>query len=139
MSRVPIREAIKQLIAEGLAVPAPGRGAQVAAINDDFARDMIEVRAVLEGLTARLAARHCDADARAVIQALLERGRTLAQSGDEDGLAPLNAAFHELLAAAGANAALREVMRPLRERTELRSSAATAPERAAAWIGANTP
>ena len=35
MSRVPIREAIKQLMAEGLAVPAEGaRGAQVAALSD---------------------------------------------------------------------------------------------------------
>ena len=41
MSRVPIREAIKQLVVEGLAVPAAdapgGRGAQVATLSADVA------------------------------------------------------------------------------------------------------
>ncbi len=121
MSRVPIREAIKQLVAEGLAVPAaaPARGAEVATVSEAAARDLIEVRAVLEGLTARLAARHCDGAVRASIEALLARGGALVSGGAEADLARLNAAFHELLAAAGANQALGEVMRPLRERTEL--------------------
>ncbi|UPY38408.1 GntR family transcriptional regulator [Sediminicoccus sp. KRV36] len=131
MSRVPIREAIKQLIAEGLAVPAEaapgGRGAQVAEMTEGFARDLIEVRAVLEGLTARLAARHCKAAIRVEILELLERGTRLAallrdEAGGEataSDLAALNIAFHDLLALAGTNQALREVMRPLRERTEL--------------------
>ena len=119
MSRVPIREAIKQLLTEGLAVPAAGRGAQVAAISEEMARDMIEVRAVLEGLTARLAARHCDVATRIIIQDLLDRGRALVLADAAEALAPLNAAFHRLLAAAGANAVLRDVMRPLRDRTEL--------------------
>lgn len=119
MSRVPIREAIKQLVAEGLAVPSPGRGAQVAIVSLDLARDLIEVRAVLEGLTARLAARHCNEPTRAAIQRLLAQGRLLAQAGLGEELAAMNSVFHDLLAAAGANAALRDVMRPLRERTEL--------------------
>ncbi|MBS7790563.1 GntR family transcriptional regulator [Roseococcus sp. SDR] len=122
MSRVPIREAIQQLIAEGLAVPAEGtRGAQVAVMTEDFARDLIEVRAVLEGLTARLAARHCNAKTQAEIEALLERGAALAAAPQRDAeqLAALNTEFHDLLALAGTNQALREVMRPLRERTEL--------------------
>ena len=119
MSRVPIREAIKRLMAEGLAVPAAGRGAEVAAVSEDLARDLIEVRAVLEGLTARLAARHCNAAGRAAIVELLDRGRALAQSGAAGELAPVNAAFHTLLATAGANAALSDVMRSLRDRTEL--------------------
>ncbi len=120
MSRVPIREAIQQLLAEGLAVPVAGaRGAQVAAITEAFARDLIEVRAVLEGLNARLATRHCDGPTRARITALLERGDALSAIGAEAELAAMNAAFHELLAAAGSNQALGEVMRPLRERTEL--------------------
>lgn len=118
MSRVPIREAIKQLTAEGLAVPVEGaRGAQVAAMTEAFARDLIEVRAVLEGLTARLAARNCTPRARSEIQALLERGQAMANDAEE--LARMNTAFHEMLAQAGTNQALREVMRPLRERTEL--------------------
>ena len=122
MSRVPIREAIKQLAGRGAGGAGRAAGAwrrRSPTVSEEFARDLIEVRAVLEGLTARLAARHCDGAARAAIQALLARGGALASRGAEAELAQLNAAFHELLAAAGANQALGEVMRPLRERTEL--------------------
>lgn len=123
MSRVPIREAIKQLVAEGLAVPAEGapggRGAQVAAVTAEVARDLIEVRAVLEGLNARLAARRGEPETIARIRELLGRGEAAAATGTRAELAALNAAFHELLAVAGANRALQELMRPLRERTEL--------------------
>ena len=123
MSRVPIREAIKQLVAEGLAVPSeqgPGkRGAQVADLTPDFARDLIEVRAVLEGLNARLAARHRKPEALTGIRHLLEQGQAVAATGAAEELARLNASFHDLLVDAGANRVLQELMRPLRERTEL--------------------
>ena len=123
MSRVPIREAIKQLVAEGLAVPSeqgPGkRGVQVAALTPDFARDLIEVRAVLEGLNARLAARHRKPEALAGIRRMLEQGQAVAASGGAEELVRLNASFHDLLVDAGANRVLQELMRPLRERTEL--------------------
>ncbi len=120
MSRVPIREAIKQLITEGLAEPVDGgRGAQVAALSPEDAQDLIEVRAVLEGLTARLAARRRDPRKVARIQELLLEGDALAARGSPAELAALNISFHELLAAAGANQALQELMRPLRERTEM--------------------
>ncbi len=123
MSRVPIREAIKQLVAEGFAVPAEsapgGRGVQVAAVDAEFARDLIEVRAVLEGLNARLAARHRKPAVLGKIHHLLQRGQALAVEGSSAELAQLNAAFHDLLVDAGANRVLQELMRPLRERTEL--------------------
>src|SRR5947209_5863792 len=81
MSRVPIREAIKQLVIEGLAVPAAdapgGRGAQVATLSPDVAAELIEVRAVLEGLNARLAARNQAPGKVARIEALLAHGAAL--------------------------------------------------------------
>jgi DNA-binding GntR family transcriptional regulator len=128
MSRVPIREAIKQLVAEGLAVPAEGapggRGVQVATPSADFAAELIEVRAVLEGLNARLAARNRSPAVLTQVEALLARGGALTQAtpvqdGPAEELAALNAAYHRLLDEAGTNRALRELMRPLRERTEL--------------------
>lgn len=123
MSRVPIREAIKQLVVEGLAVPAAdapgGRGAQVATLSADAAAELIEVRAVLEGLNARLAARNQAPDKLSRIAALLARGRTLPEEGAAEARAELNADYHALLAEAGANRVLQELMRPLRERTEM--------------------
>jgi DNA-binding GntR family transcriptional regulator len=120
ISRVPIREAIKQLVTEGLAEPARGgRGVQVAALTAEFAEDLIEVRAVLEALTARLAARHRDAAAAAAIRDLIAHGEALAADGPAEELARLNGAFHDLVVLAGANRVLQDMMRPLRERTEM--------------------
>jgi DNA-binding GntR family transcriptional regulator len=123
MSRVPIREAIKQLVVEGLAVPAAdapgGRGAQVATLSAEVAAELIEVRAVLEGLNARLAARNPAPAKGPRIEALLARGAALSAASPAEELAALNAEFHGLLAEAGANRVLQELMRPLRERTEM--------------------
>ncbi|MDO9711870.1 GntR family transcriptional regulator [Paracraurococcus lichenis] len=123
MSRVPIREAIKQLVVEGLAVPAEnapgGRGVQVAALSQDLAAELIEVRAVLEGLNARLAARNPAPFKVPRIEALLAHGAALSSGAAPEDLAALNADYHALLAEAGANRVLQELMRPLRERTEL--------------------
>ena len=55
VSRTPVREAIRMLELEGLVVMIPRRGAQVAAITKQDLRDVLEVRATLERLAARLA------------------------------------------------------------------------------------
>ena len=119
VSRVPIREAIQRLIAEGLAVPLEGRGAAVAVTTPALAEELVEVRAVLEGLNARLAARR---RGPAVVERLVEAlaaGNAAAATGSTAELARLNGSYHALLAAAGENAVLADVMRPLRERTNL--------------------
>src|SRR5689334_18256734 len=58
VSRVPIREALRLLAAEGLVEVQPRRGASVAEFSAEVAHDLVEVRAMLEGVNARLAARH---------------------------------------------------------------------------------
>ena len=117
VSRVPIREALRLLAAEGLIEITPRRGATVVALSRAAAREMIEVRATLEGLNARLAARrHLPATVRA-LEAVLETGNRATAKGDASTLYELNARFHDLLANAGGNAVLGEIMRTLRTRT----------------------
>src|SRR6185437_4850775 len=53
VSRNPVREALRSLAAEGLVIVAARRGAVVAALRREEAREMIEVRATLEALNAR--------------------------------------------------------------------------------------
>src|SRR6202045_5255261 len=55
VSRNPVREAIRVLASEGLVDVAARRGASVAVMSDQEARETIEVRALLEGENARLA------------------------------------------------------------------------------------
>jgi len=119
VSRIPVREALQLLSAEGLVDIQPRRGASVAAISADVAREMVEVRALLEGLNARLAARRHDPEVIAALRETLRKGNAAAGSGTVEELVDLNSEFHDLLAQAGRNTILWDIMRSLRERTSL--------------------
>jgi DNA-binding GntR family transcriptional regulator len=126
VSRVPIREALRMLAGEGLVDMQPRRGASVADVSPEVARDLVEVRATLEGLNARLAARHHDGAIVASLQRVLEAGNRAAKSKNVDDLVRLNGEFHDGLAEAGRNTILWDIMRTLRERTSLVFAANTA-------------
>src|SRR5688500_3082861 len=56
VSRLPVREAIRQLEHEGLLVSQPHRGTFVAQVTPDDIREMFSLREALESLAARLVA-----------------------------------------------------------------------------------
>ncbi|OOB79130.1 MAG: GntR family transcriptional regulator [Epulopiscium sp. Nuni2H_MBin003] len=60
VSRTPIREAIRKLEIEGLIVMVPRKGAQVAPFTKKDIADVLEVRAGLESLAAKLATTRAD-------------------------------------------------------------------------------
>lgn len=119
VSRVPVREAFKVLAGEGIVDLRPRRGAWVTAISADVARDLVEVRATLEGMNARLAARRNGTGIVPRLKEVLVRGNAAAQNGVTEELAGLNSEFHDLLAKAGSNRVLFDIMRSLRDRTNL--------------------
>lgn len=57
ISRTPVREAIRQLESEGLVTHLPRQGATVRGLDHAEVIELYEMRAVLEGMAARLAAR----------------------------------------------------------------------------------
>src|SRR6185437_2734806 len=107
------------LAAEGLVALTARRGAAVAAPSAEDAREMIEVRATLEALNARHAARRRDPAMIAVLEEVLRAGRQAAGAGDPERLPQLNERFHEALAAAGSNRVLGDLVRSLRLRTQI--------------------
>jgi len=119
VSRVPVREALKVLAGEGLVDLKPRRGAWVTAVSADITRDLVEVRAKLEGMNARLAARRREPDILEQLRHVLERGNAAAERGVAEELTGLNSEFHDLLARAGSNSVLFDIMRSLRDRTNL--------------------
>ena len=119
VSRIPVREALRMLAAEGVVDVQPRHGASVAKLSREAAREMVEVRATLEGLNARLAARHRESDLLKAVTKVLERGNAAAAAGKLGELAKFNGEFHDLLAKAGSNSVLGDLMRTLRERTQV--------------------
>src|SRR5260370_25586637 len=119
VSRVPVREALRSLAAEGLVRLLPRRGATVAEITPEIVAELVEVRARVEGLNARLAAQRHDPEIVAQLRDTLRRGNTASKAGTREELANLNAEFHDRLTEASRNSVLSEVMRGLRERTSL--------------------
>ena len=128
VSRNPVREAIRALAAEGLVEVSARRGASVASLSEQEARETVEVRALLEGHNARLAARRRDADMLQVIQGVLDNGAAAVAAGRLGELPELNRQFHRALAEAGQNRVLGEVLERLRTRT-VRLFAPEEPER----------
>ena len=133
VSRIPIREALRVLAGEGLVEVQPRRGASVADVSLDVARDLVEVRATLEGLNARLAARHHDPAIVKELERVLKEGNRAARAKSAEDLVRLNGEFHDKLAEAGRNSILFDIMRTLRERTNLVFAANSVQRAAQDW------
>src|SRR6185437_5723652 len=95
VSRVPVREALRQLAAEGLVSIEPRRGASVISYNEEQVRELVEVRATLEALNAKLAAKRHDELTIADLKSILDEGVRVAESADALTLMRLNERFHE--------------------------------------------
>jgi DNA-binding GntR family transcriptional regulator len=56
ISRTPVREAMRELAAEGFVKISPNQGAVINNISIEDVQEVLQIRAVLEGLAAKLAA-----------------------------------------------------------------------------------
>jgi DNA-binding GntR family transcriptional regulator len=133
VSRNPVREAIRALASEGLIEVTARRGASVVSMTDQEARETIEVRALLEGQNARLAARRQDQETIKRIETVLNKGTAAVAARRFDQLSDLNLQFHRELAAAGQNTVLKELLTKLRERTAMLFSPTDPARQARSW------
>ncbi|MDP2084906.1 MAG: GntR family transcriptional regulator [Gemmobacter sp.] len=107
ISRTPVREAIRQLEADGLVTHLPRQGATLRRLDGPEVIELYEMRAVLEGTAARLAA-------RAVTEVELVELRALNDALAAAPLGPpaqdLNRQFHRALLDAARNRFLVKTM-----------------------------
>ncbi|MFG3258728.1 GntR family transcriptional regulator [Streptomyces sp. NPDC048172] len=125
MSRVPVREALRALVAEGLLELLPRSGVRVRSLERADVRHLYEVWEPLAVQASRLAARRVAASAReapgepgepqglGALRACLERAERAAV--DEEGTREVAAhtAFHEEIVALGGNPLLARMMEQL--------------------------
>ncbi|MGW1813982.1 GntR family transcriptional regulator [Streptomyces sp. NPDC002125] len=116
VSRIPLREALRLLAADGLVLLVPHRGALVAPFTPGDVRDLFDVRESLESLAARLAAERADDDGLARLAEGLATARAATRAHDRAAIAAANAAFHTGIVELASNALLSGVMRPLEAR-----------------------
>jgi GntR family transcriptional regulator, trigonelline degradation regulator len=133
VSRTSVREALRELAAEGLVTAIPNRGTVVASVTPEEARQLYEVRSALEALAGRLFVEHASQAQRAALVKALHRIEKLAAKG-----APMLAAkdsFYDVLFEGGGNEALRAVVAGLHARVSvLRSLSLAVPGRPAESI-----
>ncbi|MEV6277691.1 GntR family transcriptional regulator [Nocardia sp. NPDC051832] len=120
VSRSPVREAVQQLIYEGLAVNVPHAGARVAVLDDGQIRDVLAVRAVLDGLAAeRAATRLTDADLDELADLVAAQEHNLHGAADTARDTQLDLAFHRLIRDAAASKPLTDELSRLEAQAHL--------------------
>ncbi|MDQ2928569.1 MAG: GntR family transcriptional regulator, partial [Pseudomonadota bacterium] len=110
VSRVPVREALRALAADGVVTIEPRRGASVTVYSPELVQELVEVRATLEALNAKLAARRHNPELIARLQHIVSQGAEIAKSDDPKKLHDDNVNFHEALAGIAANSVLRDMV-----------------------------
>jgi DNA-binding GntR family transcriptional regulator len=135
VSRTPVREALKRLIAERLAAHDAFRGTIVRSVDPREATEIGEMREVHEGLAARLAAsRATDEQLNELDYIQAQLGLVLRNNRFAEA-ASHNARFHELLYSAAGNQRLAEVAGGLQDFVRRYTvEAISDPKRAAAIV-----
>ncbi|MER6605615.1 GntR family transcriptional regulator [Streptomyces sp. NPDC000927] len=116
VSRLPIREALRALVTEGLVTPRPRTWAVVREFTPTDIADLDEVRTALETLTFRLAAQRRTRAGLAKLRADLDAELSAAHEGDAVRARRAAADFHETVTSLADNELLNELGGTLRSR-----------------------
>lgn len=119
VSRTPVREALQRLETQGV-VARDGRSLRVATLDHNQLGELYEVRGVVEGLAARLAARHAAPEEIQVLREMVESDRAVI--ADPSVLSMANRRFHRQMHRASHNRYLNQMLESMRRSMALLSS-----------------
>jgi DNA-binding GntR family transcriptional regulator len=97
IGRTEIRTALVRLESDGLVARERNRGAKVRLVDEHEAAEILETRAVLEGLAARHAARNATDEDVARLREIVVGLRTLLDRGDLIGASDAQAVLHRTI------------------------------------------
>jgi DNA-binding GntR family transcriptional regulator len=115
-SRIPIREALRLLEADGFVRVQPYYGTFVVELSDEEAADLLEIRGVLEPLASSRAANRHSSEMVSAMREIVAEGREAVDAGRLTELPALNTALHGLIAEASGSTLLNQLIGQLRHK-----------------------
>jgi len=130
VGRTSVREALRQLEAEGLVTSYPHRGPVVTVISYEEAEQLYSVRAILESFAGQLFAERGSADEILALDLAVKEFEAAAGDGAGGRLAAAKDAFYDCLMQGGGNVFARQMLTTLHNRINLlRMTSMTQPGR----------
>lgn len=115
VSRTPIREAIRMLEQEGLAVTIPRKGAEVAKMTEKDMEDVLQVRDALDELAASIACEQITTEELEELKRTMREFEESTKTGDVKRIAEVDVKFHDIIYKATRNPKLENILNNLRE------------------------
>lgn len=110
LSKTPVREALLVLAREGIVEMSAFRGMRVRDFSAEDAREIYELKEVLEPLAVELSVPRMNEDDFIILRELLQQGWEAVETGNQDELSRLNEEFHQGLIAKCGNSRMLETL-----------------------------
>ena len=115
VSRTPIREAIRMLEQEGLAVTIPRKGAEVARMTEKDMEDVLQIREALDDLAVQVACDKITQEQLERLMATMKNFELAVLAGDLSKIVAYDVEFHDVIYEATDNPKLVILLSNLRE------------------------
>lgn len=115
VSRTPIREAIRMLEQEGLAVTLPRKGAQVAKMTEKDLQDVMEIRDALDELAVVCACKRMNQEQFVELKSAMKSFESAVKAGDVRTIVEADEAFHDVIYKMTHNPKLENIVNNIRE------------------------
>lgn len=122
VSATPVREAMLDLVKEGLVEVVRNKGFRVTSLTDEELDSLVEIRAMVEVPTMAFIADQCVGDIAVAVEALRPLARAIVTAADQKDLISYieaDTAFHLGFLGLHGNDALVNIVRDLRSRSRL--------------------
>ncbi|MEA2087412.1 MAG: GntR family transcriptional regulator [Candidatus Caldatribacteriota bacterium] len=115
ISRTPVREALRELAAEGFVKMNPNQGMIVNNASIEDVHNVLQIRGVLEGLAARLAATLISKEETKKLDSYIKQMEKFTDRNDPLAFSDIDAKFHELIVNCCGNKQLIQIRKNISE------------------------
>lgn len=138
VSRTTIREALRQLESEGLVATLPNKGPIVTQVTLEEAKDIYQIREVLESLAVRLFAENADDDQMASLANAFAKMEKALETNSTRELMRAKNEYQDILFSSCGNLLIQKMTSSLRARVNfIQAKALSIPDRARKCVSEN--